>query len=145
MQLPLGEVPVTEETRLLCEAAGIIPAPNTELAAQSALAIRAEVTTEEGGKPPCHAQEFTPSAPRCQGCVYLPSCWPKDHKYLRALAAGDVERPPAMIPDAHVEAALARVKRLPPPPAPPKRKGPPPAPSKAGRRVKPPPAPRRKG
>lgn len=143
MELPLGEVPVTEDTRLACEAAGI-PAPVTELAAQSALAILRELTDPDGGEPPCHAKEFNPEARKCLGCVYLPTCWPKDHGYLRRLAGGSVPRPPKIVPDEHVARALARIERLPAPPPAPKRKGPPPSPpAPRKRRVKPPGPPRR--
>ena len=70
MELPLGEVPVTEDTRLACEAAGI-PAPVTELAAQSALAILRELTDPDGGEPPCHAKEFSQEVPRVRVPAHL--------------------------------------------------------------------------
>lgn len=132
MKLSLAEIPITEETREAIRALGIpdIEIPHSELGGQSILALHIEAP--EDIRPKCYSSKFDPLAAKCLGCVFLPTCWQKDHGYLRRLKAGKAPPPPEEIPPSEVEAAMSRAVSLPVPPRPP-----------SVRKLRPPPPPRR--
>ena len=114
MRLALSEIPTTEDTHAACLAAGIMDVPNSELAAQAALALHVDAD----GEPECYGRRFDPQQRKCLGCIYYPSCYTKDDGYLRRLRAGRALEPPG-VPKSALMAALDKVSRrraVPPPP-----------------------------
>ena len=133
----MNHIPMTADSRAKLEHLGVSASMLdrlSEMGAQSLLVDKGYVEDGVASAPDCHQRQYTPDTPLCDGCIFSPSCWRNDLRYLRKLNDGDADLPcgvPAETVNERLrEVAAMPVPSAPPPPKPPKRKAPPPPPRK---------------
>ena len=143
----MHHIPMTAPTRQRLEALGLSAERLdglSEMGAQSLLVVSDHIEHDSASAPDCHQRKYEPDTPLCDGCIFSPSCWRNDLRYLRLVNAGDADVP-AGVPNEIVTERLREAAHMPIPAAPPPpkrmRKAPPPAPR---RKPAPPPPPRKK-